>query len=198
MAKRFICGALLYAALAVAEVAGADVAVAKTKVFSSGPVARAIPDPAKGFGAEIGPSIKINARGRVQDVDVAVRISHPEAWQLEIGASHIPSGGALTGMVLKEHGSLADPKGPGFGARAAGCEGATFTVFDSGAPASILQGAPPFAGVFAPIGRLSAFNRTQLRGRWYLDLLDIQEGAAGTLDCWQLKVRYKPPREKRR
>lgn len=42
------------------------------------------------MGAEIAPSIKVEARGTVRDVNVAVRITHPNAREIELGASHIP------------------------------------------------------------------------------------------------------------
>jgi hypothetical protein len=186
---------LALAAVLVVD-AGVEPASAKTKVFSSGPINRPIPDPVGGLGAEIAPNIKVLAKGRVLDVNVAVRISHPVARQLDLGASHIPSGGVFRGAILKEHGTLAAPQGADFGGGAPGCRGASFTVFDSKAPTSILEGVPPFAGTYSPLTPLSVFNRTQLRGRWYLDLLDTEPGGAGTVDCWQLKIRYKPAKKR--
>jgi hypothetical protein len=168
----------------------------KTRVFSSGPINRPIPDVVGIAGVEIAPSIRVLARGRVRDVNVAVRISHPRARDLDLDASHIPGDGVLTGTHLKEHGSLADPLGADFGGGAAACNGASFTVFDSQAPTSILDAAPPFVGTFSPLMSLATFNRTQLRGRWYLDILDTEPGAAGTINCWKLKITYKPPKRR--
>jgi subtilisin-like proprotein convertase family protein len=41
------------------------------------------------------------------------------------------------------------------------------------------------------------FNGMQLRGRWYLDLLDTNPGDAGVLHCWQLTIRYKPAKRRK-
>lgn len=102
----------------------------------------------------------------------------------------------LKGTKLKEHGTLQDPAGADFGAGSAGCKGATFTVFDDQAPTSILVGSPPLLGSFAPLEPLAALNRTQLRDRWYLDVLDFSPGGAGVIDCWQMKIRYTPAQRK--
>jgi hypothetical protein len=167
---------------------------AKTKTFSSGNINRAIPDQVGTLGVEIAPSFKIERRGKVRDVNVAVRISHPDPRDLEIGASVIPAAGVLREVRLKEIGQLNQPAGADLGAGAPACKGALYTVFDSQAPTSILQGAPPFAGRFAPVEPLSAFNGAQLLGRWYLDLLDTSPGDAGVLNCWQVTIRYRSPR----
>ncbi len=171
---------------------------AKTRVFSSGPINRPIPDTVGIAGVEIAPSFKVEAKGRVRDVSYRVRVTHPNAEQLELGASHAPSGGVLRLAKLKEHGTLLDPVGADLGAGGYGCDGASFTVFDDQAPTPILQGAPPFLGSFAPVTPLSVMNGTQLRGRWYLDVLDITEGGVGTIECWQVKIRYTPAKKRQK
>jgi hypothetical protein len=188
---------ILAVAVVLAVAAWPSTAVAKTRVFSSGSINRPIPDTVGRMGVEIGPSIKIEAKGRVRHVSYRVRISHPKAQQLELGASHIPSGGVLRLANLKEHGTLLDPEGADFGAGGYGCDGASFTVFDDQAPMPIQQGAPPFLGPFAPVTPLAAMNGTQLRGRWYLDVLDFTEGGTGTIVCWQVKIRYTPAKKHR-
>jgi len=185
--------AIVGAAALLAVLVAPTAAAGKVKTFSSGPINRAIPDPVGGTGFEIAPSIKVQRKGRVKDVNVAVRISHPDARQLEIGASSIPSGGVLRFNRLKENGQLNEPAGADFGTGAPACEGAMFTVFDSQAAIPIFGVAPPFAGRFQPATPLSVFNGSQLRGRWYLDLSDVTPGGAGILHCWQITVRYRPP-----
>jgi subtilisin-like proprotein convertase family protein len=175
----------------------AGTAEAKTKVFSSGNINQPIPDPAGGSGTEIAPSFKVKTRGTVKDVNVAVRISHPDARELEIGASHIPAKGVLREVRLKEVGQLSEPKGVDFGAGAAGCQGAIFTVFDSQASTPIFGATPPFAGSFLPASSLRPLNGP-LQGKWFLDLVDSAPGDAGVLNCWQIIVRYKPEKKRQR
>ncbi len=184
------------ALLVLSACVGPTPATAKTKTFSSGNINRAIPDPSPTVGFEIAPSIAIKRKGKVKDVNYAVRISHTDARDLEIGASHIPSAGGGRFIGLKEHEFLSDPLGADFGAGAPGCEGATFTVFDSQAPTPISLGSAPFAGTYSPTEPLTVFNGMQLRGRWYLDLLDTNTGDAGVLNCWQITIRYKPPKKR--
>lgn len=182
-------------ALLLPGVAGGT-AGAKTKTFSSGKIDRTIPDPVGLTGTEIAPYIQVRRGGRVRDVNVAVRISHPDAQELQLGVSHIPPNGVLRLGTLKDGGTLLDPIGADFGTGAPACKGAFFTVFDTQAPTSILDGAPPFAGPFSPAGTLNRFNGVRLRGKWWLDLLDVTDGDVGVLNCWRITVRYKPPRKR--
>jgi subtilisin-like proprotein convertase family protein len=186
-----VCGA----AIAVLLPAGAVPAMAgaKIKTFSSGTINRPIPDTVGGVGEEIAPSIRIRVRGRVKDVNVAVRITHPDSRDLSLTVAN-PN---LKGFQLRENGQLNDPKGADFGAGPATCAG-TPTLFDTQAPTSILQGTPPFAGSFAPVSPLTGFNGGRLRGKWSLFLLDHFATNAGVLNCWKLIVRYKPQRKKTR
>jgi subtilisin-like proprotein convertase family protein len=76
------------------------------------------------------------------------------------------------------------------------------TVFDSQATTSIFQGLPPFLGSFMPATPLNGLNGGQLHGKWTLELLDSfpgnidgTAGNPGVLNCWKLKVRYKPQRK---
>lgn len=164
----------------------------KTRTFSSGTINRPIPDTVGKFGEEIAPSIRVKARGRVRDVNVAVRISHPDSRDLSLSVANP----VFKGFRLRENGQLNDPKGADFGVGPAGCAG-TPTLFDTQAPTSILQGSPPFAGTFAPVSPLSGFNGGQMRGKWSLSILDHFETNVGVLNCWKLIIRYKPERRKR-
>ena len=201
---RLTAACLALALLAAIAADGVD-AKTKTKTFSSGPINRAIPD-----AVAIGPigtgttfieeSIRIRKRGRVKDVDVGVRISHPDYrflnFDLFKSDFSILVGEPLdtpTGVRWRDNG---DPKAPDFGAGAPDCTGA-FTVFDDSAPLSIDQGTPPFAGTFRPLSPLRALKRAQLKGKWRLEIGDVAVGDAGVLKCWQLKIRYKPEERKK-
>jgi subtilisin-like proprotein convertase family protein len=184
---------LMAAALILGAFAGA--AEAKTKVFTSGNVNQPIPDPGDG-GFGIAPSFKVKTRGTVKDVNVGVRISHPDARELEIGASHFPAKGILRSVGLKEVGQLSEPPGADFGSGAPACTGALFTVFDSQASTPIFGAPPPFAGSFLPSTSLRPLNGP-LEGKWFLDLLDAVPGDTGVLHCWQITVRYKPAKKRK-
>lgn len=164
----------------------------KTKTFSSGTINRPIPDTIGGVGEEIAPSIRIKVRGRVKDVNVAVRITHPDSRDLSLSVANP----AFKGFQLRDNGQLNDPRGGDFGAGSPDCAG-TPTVFDTQAPSSILQGTPPFAGPFAPVAPLTGFNGGELRGKWSLFLLDHFATNSGVLNCWKLIVRYRPAPRKR-
>ena len=180
---------------AVAETASGKI---RTRVFSSGTINRPIPDPVGNAGVEISQFKRVRVRGVIRDVNIAVRITHPDAQSLELSASHGTRKGPIKFVNLKDNGTLLDPMGADFGTGAEACRGSTFTVFDSQAPTPAADGAPPFAGRFAPLTDLRTFNRSQLAGGWSLDLLDIYDGDAGVLNCWQIRVRYTPRRRHRR
>jgi subtilisin-like proprotein convertase family protein len=167
----------------------------KKKTFSSGNINLPIPEPVGIHASSLSSSIKVKTRGRIKDVNVAVRVTIPDDRDLEI----LVRGPRFNGSRLKEHAFRNDPKGADFGAGPVSCAG-TPTTFDSQAATSILQGLPPFLGTFAPATSLNAFNGGRLQGRWTLDVMDVFRGSvdgsqfasAGVLNCWKLKVRYKP------
>jgi subtilisin-like proprotein convertase family protein len=186
-------------ALTVAA-SGSSEAKLKTKTFSSGGINRQIPEPVGIQSFSLTSSIQVKPRGRVRDVNVAVRITIPDDRDLEIQVN----GPTFNGAQLKEHAFRNDPKGADFGAGPASCAG-TPTVFDSQATTSIFQGLPPFLGSFAPTTSLNALNGGRLRGKWTLEVMDVFRGSvdgpqfnsAGVLNCWKLKIRYKPQRRGR-
>jgi subtilisin-like proprotein convertase family protein len=168
----------------------------KTKTFSSGNINLQIPEPIGIQAFPVTSSIRVKPRGRIKDVNVAVRITIPDDRDLEI----LVNGPTLKGARLKEHAFRNDPKGADFGAGPASCAGMP-TVFDSQATTSIFQGVPPFVGSFVPATPLNALNGGSVRGKWTLELLDSfpgnidgTPGGPGVLNCWNLKVRYKPQR----
>jgi hypothetical protein len=185
--SRFLVCALLAAALAAAP----GGAAAKTKIFSSGLVNKPIPDAVGSVGIGIEDFLQIKKRGRVKDVDVSVRITHPNTTDLELDLTRLPAGALLADHYPKDGVALSAD----FGAGAPACAGAVFTTFDDEASASITGGTNPFAGAFQPVGpRLSELDGVSLKGKWRLGLLDGSTGSAGVLNCWQVRVRYKPAR----
>jgi hypothetical protein len=182
-------------AVLLTAAAGAGVAEAKTKFFSSGPVNMPIPDAVGNFGTGVLSNLQIAKRGRVKDVDIYVRITHPDTTDLTLDISKGQFGAALLVEAYPKDGVAPSPD---FGAGAPGCQGALFTVFDDAAPVSITAADNPFSGSFRPEQSLRDFNGAPLRGKWSLGLLDGTSTDAGTLNCWQLRVRYKPAPKKKK
>jgi subtilisin-like proprotein convertase family protein len=190
---------LLCVSVVVAVLVALPVGVAegklKTKTFSSGNVNLPIPEPVGIQSFTLTSPIKVKTRGRIKDVNVAVRVTIPDDRDLEI----LVSGPGFNGSRLKEHAFRNDPKGADFGAGPATCAG-TPTVFDWQAPTSIFQGLPPFLGTFAPATSLNTFNGGRTQGKWRLEVTDVFRGSvdgaqfpsAGVLNCWKLRIRYKP------
>ncbi|MGH2983982.1 MAG: hypothetical protein ACRDK5_06980 [Solirubrobacterales bacterium] len=201
MRGKVLLGVGLAAAVAClpAGVASAK-AKLKTKTFSSGNVNLQIPEPVGIQSFFLDSSIQVKARGRIKDVNVAVRVTIPDDRDLEI----LVTGPTVKGARLKEHAFRNDPKGADFGAGPASCAGMP-TVFDSQATTSILQGLPPFLGSFVPSTSLNGLNGGRLQGKWTLNVMDVFRGSvdgpqftsAGVLNCWKLKIRYKPQRRRK-
>ena len=197
---------LLGVGLAVAAVACLPAGVAsgkarlKTKTFSSGNVNLQIPEPVGIESFSLSSSIQVKRRGRIKDVNVAVRVTISDDRDLEI----LVNGPTFNGARLKEHAFRNDPKGADFGAGPAGCAGLP-TLFDSQATTSVLQGIPPFLGSFVPATSLNTLNGGRLQGKWTLNIMDVFRGSvdgaqftsAGVLNCWKLTVRYKPQRRRK-
>jgi subtilisin-like proprotein convertase family protein len=166
----------------------------RTKTFSSGNVNLQIPEPAGIQAFPISSAIRVKVKGRIKDVNVAVRITIPDDRDLEL----IVVGPNVNGARLKEHAFRNDPKGADFGTGPASCAG-TPTIFDSQAATPILQGLPPFAGSFRPTQSLNTLRGGRVDAKWSLELLDSfpgnidgTPGAPGVLNCWKLTIRYTP------
>jgi hypothetical protein len=134
----------------------------------------------------------LNPRGKIKDVNVAVRISHPFAADLEIYLA------TPRGVINLSHdvGGNGNNYGNGF----AGCSGGQ-TVFDSQTPTSIatpgLQA--PFVGFFAPQESLDLLhglgNKKATNATWSLLVMDDSNvHPTGTVDCFTLTVTASNPR----
>ncbi|HSJ16758.1 MAG TPA: hypothetical protein VK920_01525 [Solirubrobacterales bacterium] len=178
---------LRYVAAAVALVAVSASAIlvvpgaagAKSKLFSSGPINRPIPnnDPV-GVFAPIG----VGKKGTVKDVNVAVRISHPNVSQLSL---YLFKREKYVRLATGVGGA-----GNNFGSGTADCNG-TFTIFDGAAPTFIHHGTAPFNGAFRPSESLAAFDGDKTKGTWRLFAVDSTGGTSGLVNCWVLSLKYK-------
>ena len=134
----------------------------------------------------------LNPRGKIKDVNVGVRITHPFAADLEIYLA------TPRGVINLAHdvGGAGNNYGNGF----AGCSGGQ-TVFDSQTPTSIatpgLQA--PFVGFFAPQESLDLLHglgdKKATNATWSLLVMDDNNThPSGTLDCFTLAITASNPR----
>jgi hypothetical protein len=128
----------------------------------------------------------LNPRGKIKDVNVAVRIEHPFAADLEIYLA------TPRGVINLAHdvGGNGNNYGNGF----AGCSGGQ-TVFDSQSPTSIATPSlqAPFVGFFAPQESLDLLhglgNKKATNAVWSLLVMDDSNlHPSGTLDCFTLQI----------
>ena len=112
----------------------------------------------------------------IDDIDVTVDIDH--TWDGDLTISLLnPSGQRVV---------LADRRG---GSRNHFRE----TVFDSEAPTSIANAAPPFRGTFRPEGNLADFRNRPANGLWRLEVRDQAFQDGGTLRRWGLAISTAAP-----
>lgn len=134
--------------------------------------------------------IRVPAKGRLKDVDVKLRVDHPNLADLksiEIDnplrhstgrAADLASGGFLTGANLGS--------GPG------GC-GDQLTTFDDQAPTPISAGTAPYPGSYAPDQPLDdSFKGFRITGKWGLVITEVPGADIGTLQCWKIRLTYVP------
>ncbi len=169
----------------------------KARSFQNG-VNQAIPDdpPGASFPGQLDSTIKVGRKmkGRaVADVNVSVRLSHPETDDLDLFL--ISPQGAT---VLLATGNDGQPGNEGYGSGDPNCDGA-MTTFDDETPNFISNAGTvnepgeilsPWAARVEPFGfPLSVNDGNKARGRWTLRILDFQNGDTGSLHCWRLQIK---------
>jgi hypothetical protein len=192
-APRAIAGATALALLGCALLA-ATTAEAKTvkrsKLISTPDLSVPIVD-----GSERGTTLdvakRIPKKAKIKSVEVRLRLDHNYVGDLEIEMA--------TPRGLIKLASFAGGAGANYGVGAPSCDG-TKTRFSDGAGTPIALGAAPFVGSFRPterLGVLKGLTGTRLRKAfpWDLFVFDVDslfggQPSAGTLYCWQLRVRY--------
>ena len=172
-----------------------------TKTYTSGVggdqggVAHTIPDGAGPATQLVRDSIKVkklNPLGKIRDVDVSVRLTHPSARDVELYLA------SPRGVINLSSDNGAN--GSDYGAGSESC-GGVFTEFDSDAPTLIAAPglAAPFVGRYAPeesLDRLNGLGGKKARNAdWTLLAMDDDSvGKTGTLFCWQLKIKQTNPK----
>lgn len=140
------------------------------------------------------PIKKLNPRGKITDVNVAVRATHPQATDLEI---YLATPRGVINLSSDNGGA-----GNNYGSGAASC-GGFGTVFDSNVPTLISTPGlnAPFSGTFAPEEPLTLLNglggKKASNSKWSLLIEDDSPmNPAGTLDCWGITIRATNPKPK--
>ena len=140
------------------------------------------------------PIKKLNPRGKITDVNVAVRATHPQATDLEI---YLATPRGIINLSSDNGGA-----GNNYGSGAASC-GGFGTVFDSNVPTLVSTPglSAPFSGTFAPEESLNLLNglggKKASNSKWSLLIEDDSNAnPAGTLDCWGITIRATSPKPK--
>ena len=160
-----------------------------------------IPDdpPGASFPGQLDATIPVGKRmkGReVKDVDVSVRITHPDTSDLRIFLI-APNGGTV-GLAFDNNGG-GPGQDTGYGSGPADCTGLpttftdeTFNFLSNGdevnEPGEIIA---PWAGSVAPQGLPAPLNIVdggRARGTWTLRIQDLTSGDVGTLNCFRLRI----------
>ena len=192
------------AALAIGLVVAAPAAQARKKVITksyevgvgspSGGVPLNIPDGGGAAQQLVRDPVavkKLNPRGKIKDVNVGVRITHPFASDLELYLA------SPRGVINLSHdvGGSGNNYGNGF----AGCSGG-LTTFDSQTPTSIATPGleAPFVGFYAPQESLGLLNglgaKKATNATWSLLVMDDNnQHGTGTVDCFRLTIRATNP-----
>jgi hypothetical protein len=140
------------------------------------------------------PIKQLNPRGKITDVNVAVRATHPQARDLEI---YLATPRGVINLSSDNGGT-----GNNYGTGPASC-GGFGTVFDSNVPTLISTPGltAPFAGVFAPEEPLTLLNglggKKASNSKWSLLIEDDSNAnPAGSLDCWGITIKATNPKPK--
>jgi subtilisin-like proprotein convertase family protein len=137
----------------------------------------------------------LNPRGKITDVNVGVRATHPQAQDLEF---YLASPRGVIALSSDNGGA-----GNNYGSGPASCVG-QFTLFDSNNPTLISTPGltAPFAGTFAPEESLAQLNglgnKKATNATWTLLVEDDSNAnPTGTLDCFKLSITSTNPKNKK-
>jgi subtilisin-like proprotein convertase family protein len=137
----------------------------------------------------------LNPRGKITDVNVGVRATHPQAQDLEF---YLASPRGVIALSSDNGGA-----GNNYGSGPASCVG-QFTLFDSNNPTLISTPGltAPFAGTFAPEESLAQLNglgnKKATNATWTLLAEDDSNAnPTGTLDCFKLSITSTNPKTKK-
>ena len=138
----------------------------------------------------------LNPKGKITDVNVGVRATHPQATDLEF---YLATPRGVINLSSDNGGA-----GNNYGAGPESCA-STLTTFDSENPTLISTPSlsAPFAGTFAPEESLRQLNglgnKKATNATWTLLAEDDSNAnPAGTLDCFKLTITSTSPKSKKK
>lgn len=143
---------------------------------SSGAVSLAIPD---GQTTACPLELAFPLDERIEDVNVGVRIGHPNAADLTLTLI-APSGQEV--VLARNRGTVGD-----YGADAPDCTGAKAWFRDLSSK-SITDAEGPLVGWYSPEEPLSALQGGPAAGTWTLRMADAGGPDGGTLYCWDISL----------
>lgn len=141
-----------------------------TNSYPSADTPKPIPDNNPAGGTS---SIAVSDAGLVQDVNLAVNITH--TFDGDIALSLISPQGTTVSLANK---------------RGSSGDNYSNTVFDDQAATPISGGSPPFTGSFRPETPLSALNGESGAGTWQLKVVDNASSDSGTIVNWTLELTF--------
>lgn len=121
-------------------------------------------------------SIFIDQHGMVLDLDINLSINHTNDSDLHIWLNR---NGLPLNLLSKQNGGDGDNY--------------INTTFDDEAELSIVEGSPPFTGIFRPEMELSQFDNSELHGLWKLRILNLSSVVQGELVNWCINFQYFDP-----
>jgi subtilisin-like proprotein convertase family protein len=161
----------------------------KTKTFSTGSVSFALPTVNSPYDL---PTINVPVRkAKIKDVNVSLVAGHTQAGQLDFKL--LPPNGPdvnLASGVL----NITDNWGSG-----PGCSSpVTFDDQSSGGKIEDVGVNEEIEGSYRPTSPLSALKRKSPQGNWRLAVNDDVGGDAGTITCFEVEIKYKKAKKKRK
>lgn len=135
-------------------------------IFTSNDVPQTIPTQ-----GTVSSTLTIDEAGSIEDLDVMVNITHTYVGDLRIT---LTSPDNIPVVLTNRHG--------------AGGDNFSSTIFDDEADSTIIQGTPPYNGIYSPEEPLSGFDANNMLGTWTLTIEDLAAGNGGTLNGWEIYV----------
>lgn len=144
-----------------------------TRTYGLTEAAGVIPDAGQGTFRS---TIAVADLFAIADVNVSVRINHPNAADLDVFLI-APNGTRIE--LFTDVGGTGDHFGTDV----------VWTTLDDEASASVAAGKAPFAGVYRPEGRLNVMDGLPSNGNWTLEIVDDYKRNVGRVIGWSIALR---------
>jgi subtilisin-like proprotein convertase family protein len=158
----------------------------KTKTFSTGSVFIQLPTTNSPYDL---PTVNVPVRrAKIKDVNIALSAGHTQAGQLEFKLlpPNGPDVNLASGLL-----NITDNWG------SSGC-GGTMTFDDESSGGKIEDEGGEIEGSYRPTAPLSALDGKSPQGNWRLTVNDDVGGDSGAITCFEVEVKYKKAKKKRK